>query len=58
MAQRVVSSTFKIIQILVHSHFDLVRWLLVLEEKKVSVTVTQMAVELVNIHLFSVQKKK
>ena len=59
MAKRVVSSTFKIVQILVHSHFDLVSWFLALEAKKKTVEmVTQMAVELINIHLISVQQKR
>ena len=56
MAKRVVSSTFKIVQILVYSH--LVSWLLALEVTElVSEPVTQMAVELINIHLISVQQK-
>ena len=55
----VVSSTFKIVQILVHSHFDLVFWLLALEATEpVSEPVTQMAVELINIHLISAQQKR
>ena len=56
MAKSVVSSTFKIVQILVHSHFDLVSWFLALEATEpVSELVTQMAVELINIYLISVQ---
>ena len=48
-----------IVQILVHSHFDLVSWLLALERtESVSELVTQMAVELINIHLISVQQKR
>ena len=59
MAKRVVSSTFKIVQILVHSHFDLVSWFLALEASEpVSEPVTQMAVELINIQLISVQQKR
>ena len=43
------------LKILVHSHFDLVSWLLALEATEpVSELVTQMAVELINIHLISV----
>jgi AhpD family alkylhydroperoxidase len=39
-------------------HFDLVSWLLALEASElVSEPVTQMAVELINIHLISVQQK-
>ena len=46
MAQRVVSSTFMIVQILVHMHFDLVSWFIVLEATEpVAEMVTQMAVE-------------
>ena len=55
------SSSFKFlfIQILVHSHFDLVSSLLDLEATEmVSEPVTQMAVELINIHLISVQQKR
>ena len=41
------------------SHFDLVSWLLALEPTElVSKPVTQMAVELINIHLISVQQKR
>ena len=59
MAKRVVSSTFKIVQILVHSHFDLVSSPLALEATEpVSEVVTQMAVGLINIHLISVQRKR
>ena len=55
----VVSSTFQIVQKLVHSYFDLVRWILALEATElVSELVTQMAVELINIHLISVQQTK
>ena len=48
------------IYILVHSHFDLVSLLLALEatepvSEPVSEPVTQMAVELINNHLISVQ---
>ena len=47
------------VQILVHSHFDLVSWLLALEAAEpVSEPVTQMAVELINIHLILVQQKR
>ena len=49
----------QILQILVHSHFDLVGWLLALEATEpVSELVTQMAVELINVHLISAQKKR
>ena len=55
----VVSSTFQI----VHSHFDLVSWLLALEatepvSEPISKPVTPMAVELINNHLSSVQQKR
>ena len=54
-----VSSIFQIVQILVHSHFDLVSWFLALEATEpVSEPVSQMAVELINIHLISVQQKR
>ena len=54
-----VSSTFWIVQILVHSHFDLVSSVLALEATEpVSEPVTQMAVELINNHLMSVQQKR
>ena len=44
-----------LVEILVHSHFDLVSWLLALEAtEQVSELVTQMVVELINICLFSV----
>ena len=59
LSLRIVSSTFLIVQILVHSHFDLASWLLALEATEpVSELVTQMAVELINIHLNSVQQKR
>ena len=49
----VVSSTFYIldtVQILVHTHFDLIRWLLVLKETDlISEMVAQMAVELISV---------
>ena len=59
----VVSSTFYIVQILVQSHFDLVSSPLDLEatepvSEPVSEPVTQMAVELINNHLISVQQKR
>ena len=48
-----------IVQILVHSHFDLVNLLLAVEAPDtVSELVFQMAVELTNIHLVSVQQKR
>ena len=48
-----------IVQILVHSHFYLVSLLPALEATElVSEPVTQMAVELINIHLISVQQKR
>ena len=44
-----------VVQILVHSHFDLVSSLLALEATEpASEPVTQMALELINIHLISV----
>ena len=44
--------------LLVHSNFDLVSSLLVLEATEpVSEPVTQMAVELINSHLISIQQK-
>ena len=44
MCQRVVSSTFKIVQTLVHSHFDLISSLLALEATElVPKLVTHMA---------------
>ena len=55
----VVSSTFEIVQILLPLHFDLVSWILALEATElVSETVTQMAVELINNHLISVQEMR
>ena len=43
----------------VYSHFDLVSSLLTLDATEtLSQTVTQMAVELINIHLISVQQKR
>ena len=54
----VVSSTFKIVQILVHSHFDLVSLPLALEATElVSEPVNQMAVELINILSFQYSKR-
>ena len=54
----VVSFTFKIAQILVQSDFGLVRWALVLETTEpVSEPVNEMAVELKNNHLITVQQK-
>ena len=47
------------IYILVHSHFDLVSWLLALETTElVSEPITQVAVKLINIHLISVQQNR
>ena len=52
----VVSSTFFIVQILVHSHFDLVSSFLAVEAtESVSEPVTQMVLELINNHVISVQ---
>ena len=46
-------------QILVQSHFELVRLVLALEATEpVPEPVTQMAVELINNHLISVQQKR
>ena len=58
-AQGVVSSTFQIVQILVQSYFELVSSILALEATEpVSEPVTQMAVELINNHIISVQQKR
>ena len=58
MAHRVVSSTFMIVQILVHMHFDLVSWFLLLEATEpVAETVTQMAVEHKHSSHFSTAKE-
>ena len=47
------------VQILVHTHFDLVSWLLALEgAEPVTEMVNQMAVEPINVHLSSVQQKR
>ena len=55
----VVSSTFQIAQILVQSQFELVSLVLALDATEpVSELETQMAVELINIHLISVQQKR
>ena len=55
----VVSSTFQIVQILFHSHFDLVSSPLALEATEpVSEPVTEMALELINNHLIEVQEKR
>ena len=54
-----VSSTFWIVQILVHSHFDLVSSVLALDATEpASETVAQMALELIQNHLISVQQKR
>ena len=46
-----------VVQILVHSHFDLVSWLLALEATAlVTEPVTKMAVYLVTIHFILVQQ--
>ena len=48
-----------LVQILVQSHFELVSSVLALEATEpVSEPVTQMAVELINNHLTSVQQKR
>ena len=48
-----------VVQILVQSHFDLVSLSLALEATEpVSELVTEMALELINNHLISVQQKK
>ena len=55
----VVSSTFYIVQILVHSHIDLLSSILALKATElVSELVTQMTMELINILLISVQQKR
>ena len=55
----VVSFTFLIAQILVQSHFELVTSVLALEATEpLSELVTQMAVELINNHIISVQQKR
>ena len=52
LLHRFVSSTFQIVQILVHSNFELISSLLALDATEpVSELVTQMAVELINIHI-------
>ena len=49
----------KIVGFLVHSHFDQVSFLLTLEATEtVSQTVPQMAFEMIDIHLISVQQKR
>ena len=53
--QWVVSCTFQIVQILVHSQFDLVSLLGALEATELA---TQMALELILKHLTSVQQKR
>ena len=59
LLQGVVSSTFYIAQIIVQSHFELVNSVLALEATEpVSEPVTQMAVEMINNHLISVQSKR
>ena len=56
---RVVSSTFEIVQILVHLHFEIISWLLALEATElISEPVTQMLLELINNHSVSVQQKR
>ena len=56
---RMVSSTFLIVQILVHSLFDLVCLLVAIEATAlISEPVTQMAFELIKHHLISVQQKR
>ena len=48
-----------VVQILVLSHFDKVSWLLPLEATElVSEPLLEMAVDLLNIHLISVQQKR
>ena len=48
-----------VVQILVHSHFEQVSSLLDLDATEpVFQPVTQMAVDLINIHLISVQQKR
>ena len=54
---RIVS--FQVVHILVHSNFDLGSWLLALDvTEPVSELITEMAVEVINIHLISVQQKR
>ena len=56
MNNRVVSSTFEIVQILVESHFQLVSSVLALEATElVSEPLTQMAVECKSYILFHVK---
>ena len=53
------SSTFQIVQILVHSNFDLVSSVLAVEATEpISEPVTQMALEPINNHLILVQQKR
>ena len=59
LSLRVVSSTFKIAQILVQSHFEPVSSVLALEATEpVFEPLTQMAVEMRNNHLISVEQKR
>ena len=56
---RFVSSTFYIVQILVHSHFELVSSPIAIDATEpVSQSVSQMAIEMINIHLISFQQKR
>ena len=58
-SQRVVSSTFWIVQILVHPEFDLVSLLELLEATEpVPEPVPQMALELINMTIISFQYSK
>ena len=59
LTEWVVSSTFYIVQILVHSQFELISLPLALEvTEPVSEPITQIALELINNHLISVQQKR
>ena len=52
-------AVYKTVQILLHSYFDQVSWLLALEATEpVSEPLLEMAVVLINIHLISVQQKR
>ena len=56
---RIVSSTFKIVQILVQSHFELISSVLALEATEpLAEPIAELAVELINNHLISVHQKR
>ena len=56
--RRASTCDYMVVQILVHLHFELVSSLLALDAIEVVFQpVTQMAVEMINIHLISIQEK-